>query len=153
MSQIKRSFGFTWLIVGLALGFGLAYIILPALFFAPSSHSSVINETEIVDTRVNLKLTPKLVDSSERALGTGLSAFTQGKTYKHTTWLYQRHGETEFVVTVWGPGDDGKTHVVQIGRVSPGAFDIKFQKTTLVHYDATWATPADGYYWFDVEVP
>ena len=82
-----------------------------------SDHKSIADSIKIVDN--GNVLTCKPVDHSENVWGQGLYAtvFINGKKYRQSTWLFQRYGDTELVMTIWGPGEDGETYNIELGRV------------------------------------
>lgn len=125
---------------------------------APETHKAIVKNTEIIDTAASFRLSAKLVDSGSKKWAEGLETlpiFVKNQPYPQSTWLWQRYGDTEFVMTIWGPGTDGKTHFVEFGRVGGNAFLIKINGETKFSISAnteTTTAPAEGYYWLTLEV-
>jgi len=148
------------LVLGFIFGFYTAFQIANSewltMMSIPASHRAIIENMEVIDTRANFKLTPKLVDSGVRSFGKGipLELFTNYEEYQQTTWIWQRHGDTEFAMTIWGPGNDGKTHMIELGRTAADPFEVKVAgETKLVIPQITeWKTVMEGYYEFEVIV-
>jgi len=92
-----------------------------------SAHQFIIDNTTVFDTRAKMYLTPKFIESDKISYGKGcpLSAtFQLYKEYQFSTWLWQRYGDTEWAMTIWGPGDDGMTYSIEFGRLAGDPFII-----------------------------
>jgi len=120
----------------------------------PASHKAIIDSMQVIDTIANFKLTPKLVDSSNVECAKGLSVmFIKGKTYPQTVWLWQRYGDTDIIMNIWGPDETGKTYSIEIARVAWNSFKIKINGETKLTIDQVTSTaPAIGYYQLEVQV-
>jgi len=119
------------------------------------NHQAIVDDIEIVDTEINMKLEPKLVSSGTLEYGKTpeLSTFTTGKQYPQTTWVWQRFGDTEWCMTIWGPGDDGETYAIEFGRLACHSFIIYYQGKAIFDVSTcqpeqvgTGAYKAEGYY-------
>jgi hypothetical protein len=119
-----------------------------------AKHKAIIDSMTITDTAANIKITPKLVDAGNIEWAKGLSAFfVKGTTYPMSCWLWQRYGDTQMVMAIWGPSGDGKTYTIEIGRISWDPFDVKINGVTKLTIDrVTNAEPAIGYYQLQVIV-
>jgi len=119
----------------------------------PATHKTIIDSMQVIDTIANFKLTPKLVDSSNVEYAKGLSVmFIKGKTYPQTVWLWQRYGDTEIIMNIWGPDETGKTYGIEIARVAWNSFKIKINGETKLTIDQVTSTaPAIGYYQLEVQ--
>jgi len=131
------------------------------MFFAqpcPPNHQTIVDSIRVRDVDAGLQLTPRLVDSGSSEWGKGLMlvpAFEQGKTYQQTTWLWQRYGDTEFVMTIWGPDESGSLYFIEFGRVGADAFRIVVNSET-VEIPSILSDPGarcEGYYSFSLELP
>jgi len=135
--------------VGFLLGglFGGAFI---GGFAAPSGHKAVIGSMTITDTRINFDLTPKLADSGSTKWNEGFplnAIFTSQKKYPQSTWIWQRYGDTEVAMTIWGPDDSGELYYVEAAMLGGGPFELKIDGVSkLTMY------PAVGCYEFEVPV-
>lgn len=117
------------------------------------AHDGVVGRISIIDTNLDLSLTAKCVDAGERTFEAGyytLGVFQPGKTYLHSTWIWQRYGDTEFGMSVWGPDEDGK-YEVELGRTSGYPFKITVDGATVLTIPAikdwtNWQLGFDGYY-------
>ena len=129
------------------------------IFTVPSligiaTHQAVIDRIKIQDTSINLFLTPKCVDSGQREWGSGhsLSVFQIGENYQHSTWLWQRYGDTEFTMTIWGPDDMGN-YEVELGRTSGHPFVVyyNYESVFIVHAVTDYSNDRfEGYYVFSI---
>lgn len=137
----------------LVLGFLIGIFVGQAglLTFPPGTHKAIVENTSIQDTTFEFWLEPKLVASrsiewSKQSMVH--MSFAKEKSYRQTTWLWQRYGDTEVAMTIWGPGDDGRTYLIEFGRLGGNAFDIKcFDET------ASWArSTSQGWIHFTIEL-
>jgi len=147
-----------FIVIILLMGFGfLAGSFAGGLFGqlgVPASHKAIVDRMTVTDTRANVKLTPKLVESSNVEAYKGLSVlFIKGKVYPVTVWLWQRYGDTELVMNIWGPDESGKTYGIEISRLAWDPFEVKINGVTKLTIDAvTSVEPAIGYYQLEVTV-
>jgi hypothetical protein len=142
----------TGIILGLASGMALLLIIL-AVFsinttIAPGNHQTVANEFSIEDTSLNASLTLTCVKSGNVQWSVPLSgaSFTNNKNYPQSTWIWQRSGDTDWTMTVWGPADDGHSYFIEFGRLGADSYTISWAGIPKIWVDAVNATPAVGYY-------
>ena len=95
---------------------------------APKTHQWILDNLEVIDLRwPDTPLEEKLVDYGVRTWGkplTVLSEFKDDSEYSQTTWIFQRWGDTEVCLTIWGPGEDGKTYYVEAAQMGWGPFKI-----------------------------
>jgi hypothetical protein len=119
-------------------------------FMAPADHKAIVGAITIRDTRTNVLLTPKLVESVN--VKAGLSViFTPGKEYSQTVWNWQTNGNTEIVTKVWGPDDTGEMYSIGLSRLSWEPFEVKINGVTQLTILAVTSTePAIGYYQMDI---
>ena len=141
--------------VGFLLGslFGGAFI---GGYAAPASHKAIVDRIKVINTTVNLELTPKFACfKSSVTFDKGLplsSFFLAGKDYGFSTWLWQRYDDTELAMTIWGPDESGKGFYLEFGRLGSNlrvTYD-GVEKFTVPAYPAMM--PAEGLYWFEVEL-
>ena len=123
----------------------------------PSSHNAIIGKIRVKDTKANLYLTPKFVCSKTVTWGKGipLSIFTSDYDYQQSTWIWQRYDDTEFVMTIWGPGNDGKSYLIEFGRLAADPFTISFEGETVITIAEVTDTinrNCEGYYSIMVEI-
>ena len=119
----------------------------------PASHKSIVDSMTIRDTKANVYLKPKLVESSNVECGKGLSVlFIKGKVYPQTVWLWQIYGNTEIVMNIWGPDESGKTYGIEISRLAWDPYEVKIDGVTKLTIDAVTGMPATGYYSLEVTV-
>jgi len=152
----QKSVMVTLLIVGVILGAVLTTLIASSswVVVSPNVHASIVSQMYIVDTKNNLRLTPKLVDSGTKTWGRTFSVFEVGKNYQQSTWIWQRYGDTEVVMTIWGPGNDGKTCFIEIAKLGGNPFKVVLgteTKITMPETDQSQSSgSAEGYYWFTI---
>lgn len=92
-------------------------------------------------------LEPKCVDTGTRTYAKYMSIFVAGKDYDASTWIWQRYGDTELCMAVWGPGEDGETIGIEIAKTSWDGFTVKFEGNTLLEIPAhSDQNPTAGYY-------
>ena len=148
-----------YLVLVLLLGFGFLAGSFTGGFVAqltvPAGHKSIIGSMTIRDTQANVLLSPKLVESSNVEWGKGLSVyFVKGKVYPQSTWLWQRYGDTEIVMNIWGPDESGTMYGVEIARLAWSPFEVKIDGVTKLTIDpVTSLEPAIGYYQLEVRLP
>jgi len=148
----------TILVLVLLMGFGFLAGSFFGGFFGqltvPTSHKAIIDSMEVKDVDANFKLTAKLTDSGNNEWMAGLSTlatFTAGQSYPQTIWLWQRYGDTEVVISIWGPSKDDK-YLVEVASLGSGPFTVKVDGTTKVTIPKALDSGSIGHYWFDVEV-
>lgn len=130
----------------------------------PAEHQGIINTMIITDTVWNVQLTPKCVDSAgifwAKHQIVELDAFTEGREYYQSTWVWQRYGDTEMVMTIWGPGEDQTTCLIEIAKLAGNSFSIVLKGETILDIAKSsesmqakgecWA--CEGYYTLHVEI-
>ena len=122
-------------------------------FTAPTSHKSIVDSMTVRDTKANVYLKPKLVESSNVECGKGLSVlFIKGKVYPQSVWLWQIYGNTEIVMNIWGPDESGKTYGIEISRLAWDPYEVKIDGVTKLTIDPVTGVPAIGYYSLEVTV-
>jgi len=131
----------------------------PRVIGIPQDHSQIINDLDVVEvgTSETFSLSSLCVDSGSRVFGENwpLSIFETGETYTQSTWIWQREGDTEACLTVWGPGDDGKTYDLELSRLV-GALEIRVYYEGVLQRSMPKVTMVDaydvmpGYVWFNV---
>lgn len=119
-------------VLGLVVGLIFGVIVSPYVnnLTAPADHKAIIDNMKVYDTVAKLYLTPRLADAGLKVYGQGypleIWQFTKGEEYEQTTWLWQRFGDTEFCMTIWGAGDDAKTYYFEVGKLSGTGFEITY---------------------------
>ena len=146
-----------YLVLVLLLGFGFLAGSFTGGFVAqltvPAGHKSIIDSMTIRDTQANVLLSPKLVESSNVECAKGLSVlFIKGKVHPTTVWLWQRYGDVELVMNIWGPDESGKTYGIEISRLAWNPYEVKIDGATKLTIDAVTSMPAIGYYSLEVTV-
>jgi hypothetical protein len=118
----------------------------------PASHKTIVDSMTVTDTWAYAQLTPKLVESNNVEYAKGLSVvFIKGKVYPQTLWVWQRYGDTELVMNIWGPDESGKTYGIEISRLAWDPFVVKINGVTKLTIDPVTSTaPAIGYYELEV---
>ena len=96
-----------------------------------------------------------LADYGEREYGAGLSViFMKGEKYPQSTWIWHRYGDTEIVMTIWGPDESGKLYFVEIARLSAEPFEIRIGGKTILTIEEikelSTSRPEIGYYVIEV---
>ena len=119
----------------------------------PTSHKSIVDSMTVTDTSANFKLTPKLLSSSNLECAKGLSVtFIKGKHYQQTVWSWERNGDVELVMCIWGPDENGHLYGIEISRLAWNPFEVKIDGVTKLTVDAVTSMPAVGYYSLEVTV-
>ncbi|MGB9672276.1 MAG: hypothetical protein ACPLZY_03930 [Candidatus Norongarragalinales archaeon] len=146
----QKTTAFIMLILVLGVGFVAGSFLGGFLtkFTAPSTHRSIIESMTVTDTKANIQLTPKLLSSSKVECGKGLSVyFIKGKQYQQTVWTWERYGDVELVMVIWGPDETGKTYGVEVARIAWDPFEVKINGVTKLKISEVTSTePAIGYY-------
>lgn len=158
--MVQKTMTYIVLILLLGAGFLLGGLFGGGLiggFAAPVGHKAVIDSMTITDTRINLELTPKLADSGNRKWNEGFPLsviFTNQKEYPQSTWLWQRYGDTDVAMTIWGPDDTGETYYVEAAMLGGGPFEIKIDGVTKLTMQQVEFAPGvwTGCYEFEVPV-
>lgn len=119
----------------------------------PASHKAIIDSMEVTDTQANTKLTSRLFSSSTLEYAKGLSVtFIKGKQYHQTVWSWERYGDVELVMCIWGPDETGKLYGIEISRLAWNPFEVKIDGVTKLTIEAVTSTaPAIGYYQLEVQ--
>jgi len=123
--------GFMVLLMLLAIGgvggflYGQGYPVQPS-----SDHQNIVSSMMINDDKWDSYLIPKCVDASpELVYGehsiVQLDAFEIGRIYPQSTWIWQRYGDTEVAMTIWGPGEDGTTYSIELSKLAANPFTVK----------------------------
>jgi len=141
------------LFVGAFIGFMASGLIVQLM--APADHKAIVDSMTVKDTAANFQLTPRLVSAGKVEAGKGLSVmFTKGKQYQQTVWIWERFGDAELVMCIWGPDDTGKVYGVEVARLSWDPFAVEVNGVVKLTIEAVTSTaPAVGYYQFEVTVP
>ena len=138
-----------------AIGAFLGWFAHEVFSFPPASHKSIIEAMNVIDTKANFYLTAKCVDYGKREWLKGLAVaeLIPGKQYEHSTWIWQRHGDTDIVMTIWGPDETGQTCLIEIAKLSWNPFKIKINGQTVLQIPAT-ASEEDhtGYYTIAINI-
>jgi len=158
--MVQKTMTYIVLILLLGGGFLLGSFFGSAIigsYAAPTGHKALIDRMTITDTRINFKFTPKLADSGSRKWGQGFSMiihFTKDKEYQQSTWIWQRYGDTEVAMTIWGPDDSGERYYVEASMLGGGPFEVKIDGVTKLTMYMEVLAPGyySGCYDFDVEV-
>ena len=128
----------------------------------PSEHQAIVDSIIIQDIEFNVYLHPKCVDAGIRTWAEHaiieLEAFQEGRPYQQTTWLWQRYGDTELAMSIWGPGEDKASYGLEFGRLGANPFRVQVmgEEAFIIPWAAGiptgsgWAS--EGYYTMTVEV-
>lgn len=125
-----------------------------------SGHQNIVSSMIIYDDRWDTYLIPKCVDASPELVYAqhsivSLDAFELGRIYPQSTWIWQRYGDTEIAMTIWGPGEDGTTCSIELSRLASNPFTVEIggevvleikQRSDLID------TGYEGYYVLTVEL-
>jgi hypothetical protein len=124
-------------------------------YAAPSSHRAIVDRMKVIATEYsNLELTPKLADSGNRKWCEGvpsLSIFTVGKEYPETTWIWQRYGDTELAMTIWGPDESGTHYDLEFGRLG-SCLKVTYDGVEKFTTGGHLGHMSEGFYCFTVTV-
>ena len=155
MAQKTTAFVVLILLIGLGFLAGSFFGGFFGQLTVPANHKAIIESITIRDTKANVLLSPKLVESSNVEYGKGLSVyFVKGKVYPQSTWLWQRYGDTEIVMNIWGPDESGRMYGIEIARLAWNPFEVKINGVTKLTIDpVTSLEPAIGYYQLEVRLP
>lgn len=151
--------GFMLILMLLAVGgvggflYGQGYAVQP-----PTNHQNIVSSMIIHDDKWDTYLIPKCVDANpELVCGEhsiiSLEAFEYGKIYAQSTWIWQRYGDTEFAMTIWGPGEDGITCSIELSKLAGNPFTVKINGETVLEIrDIASGVIDPGYYVLTVEL-
>ena len=126
----------------------------------PSDHQNIVSRMIIYDEDFDFRLIPKCVDASPEVVCgehsiVQLGLFETGRTYAHSTWIWQRYGDTEIAMTIWGPGEDGTTYSIELGKLAGNPFTVKIAGEEVLQIKQTpnlIDTGYEGYYVLTVEL-
>jgi len=80
----------------------------------PSDHRAIAENFKIYDENYGYLPSPTCVTSGTLKYGeklSSLSVFVVDQPYKYSFWLWQRKGDTEMTMEIWGPDVDGNYDV------------------------------------------
>ena len=105
---------------------------------APQGHSSIINGMKIAVTYATpVDLQPEFLKSSSATwtLSVLSDNFQWSKTYSYSLWVYSCNGDPEVYVCIWGPGNDGKTFMVELCSSADRKYRVVYgsTNTTFAH--------------------
>jgi len=116
----------------------------------PKDHQIIVNKIVIKDTKYDCLLKPKFVYAKEITYGQPTyGVFQVGETYMHSVWLWTRHDDAEWSMTIWGPGDDGMTYSIEFGRLAGNPFKITVEDTEITVPEGS-GSGSEG--WYIVEI-
>jgi hypothetical protein len=111
--------GVALIIVSISVGALLGALFLPRIFGshripvvgAPDDHWAIIENMDIIEVGLegeHFTLEPLCVDYGKKEFSKEwpISLFHEGELYPQSTWLFQRWGDTEVCLTIWGPAED-----------------------------------------------
>jgi len=91
---------------------------------APSDHKAIAENFKIYDAVYGYLPQPKFMYSSVlkygESLGTVPSQFTTNEPYTFSLWIWQRKGDIEITLEIWGPDDTGHGYAICFGRTGLG---------------------------------
>lgn len=109
----------------------------------PGDHKELIQKITIVDVTFNRVLQPKYLSGMEKTMMlsvTPMGAFKFGEIYTQTNWGFYSvkdgYEDLNAVVSIWGPGDDGKSYSVEVGRLMGNGAKIFFDGDEKGGWDA-----------------
>lgn len=166
MSKGAAGLGIAIIILLLSAGAIIGAVFLPKILGkvpvlgAPQDHWIIIENMEIVEVGKEGErfiLEPICVDHGLRDYSKDypLSAFTKGEQYSQSTWLFQRHGDTEICLTIWGPSDD-QGYDLEASRLVGLKLEIWYNHELIRSMPPQTAadlyTCMPGYVWFTLEL-
>ena len=97
----------------------------------PASHKAIVDDMTVYDTVRQKYLVPYCIGQDKyKPLGIiRLQTFTVDKEYTWTTWVWGSPNEPknpELFMVIGGPGNDGKTYGVEMGRMCWDELKVKF---------------------------
>lgn len=135
----------------LFIGFGSGSLM--NQFSIPSGHQTIIDHMKITDTLYGGDLSVKFVDAGYLEWGqqlTLLNQFELETEFYQSTWLWQRHGDTEVAMTIWGPDLTGETYYIECAMLGAGPYEIWFNEEKML--TLSWEETHQQVWWFDVIV-
>jgi hypothetical protein len=137
-----------YLLLGVALGVAAMGIYSGAASFPPSDHQAVANTITVYDLGYQRAQTLSFIRSGQgqQMAIIPMSPFRQNVNYQYSLWEFKVGVDTNAVMQIWGPGDDGATYNVGIGRLCgnqlritwpTGSFDFNGTNTGYVSFDVT----------------
>jgi hypothetical protein len=108
-------------------------------FAAPSGHKAIAEDFKIYDNYYGWLPPPTLVSSGSRKYGeqlSSLSVFKMNSSYQYSVWSFQRKGDTEMFMEIWGPDDSEHSYDVGFGRCGlySGGY-ITYQGVTVLNIE------------------
>jgi len=91
----------------------------------PASHKNIIDDMKITYGASELTSSYLSTGKSTWQLATLQENFEQHGTYQYTLWVYSFEGDPEVYVCIWGPGEDGKTFMVELCSSSDRTYTVK----------------------------
>jgi len=125
-------------LAGLLLGSIGGVVLIPMIsnFLAPASHKAIIGAMKITTEGWNLTSTYLSTGKTTWQLSLA-DNFEYGGTYTYSLWVYSYQGDPEVYVCIWGPGKDGKTHMVELSSASGKLYTVKYGATVKDFTDKT----------------
>jgi len=92
-----------------------------------TQHSDIANQITVYDTTVNAKLDLKHVQTgpAEFYPYAPMQAFRPRATYTQSLWVWCSKEDIDVSMVIVGPGDDGKSFLIDFGRHMYNAVEIK----------------------------
>lgn len=148
----KRYLAFLSLVlIGVILGYLLAYVVTTMPIMAPANHRAVANAVTVTDITTGETLKLVYMGGVFSLNFPSLNEFPPGHTYAYSRWEFDSSTGVEAFMVVAGPGVDGLTYGIEISRkcwdtlkvMVPGGQSFDFPQVTSV------GTPAIGYVSFE----
>jgi hypothetical protein len=123
------------LVVSLGAAGLFGYMAVSAVPNPPSEVKTIVSNLSITDVTKDSALTVTCVSAGTLSYGAPQSvlpsqSFTLGQSYPQTVWLWQRAGDTQFVMKVWGPDQNGG-YDLEFGRCCTDQFTVMYKGTTI----------------------
>jgi hypothetical protein len=100
--------------------------------------NSIANKFTVRDITWSKTLTLKHMLTAPSEIGANapldIFPFAYHKTYTQSFWVFCSGNDIDATMCIWGPGDDGKSYMLEFSRVSGNAINIKGYSL-----DVTWA--------------
>ena len=111
----------------------------------PSDHRAIAEDFKIYDENYGYLPSPKVVSFGTLKYGeklSSLSVFVVDQPYQYSLWIFQRKGDTEMTMEIWGPDADGNYDIGfgRMGLYYGGYIEYKGVEVLTIHSASTDTT-------------
>jgi hypothetical protein len=139
MKKLQAGLLVGMVLISIAIGYILAYVITVTPVFAPANHLAVASSLMVTDSTANTALTMQYMGGVFSISLPALNEFPPGHSYAISRWEFDLNGQIQAFMVIAGPGVDGKTYGVEISRKCWDALVVAFPGGKTFTFDAVTA--------------